>query len=213
MAVQPLSPATDRRLGRPLPCQLSNQTRAHPCAINLWYYDHVITYTLCGINFSFPKVSPTQGQVAHALLTRPPLGIAASFDLNVLCTPPAFILSQDQTLEQIVFNPVRENRFKPLSEPLNSSLLVLSMCPVLPGHLFKRISRISTRKIFACTSFSCCSIVNDQSLPLSRQPEHYTTFESLCQEVFQKFFEKLFSELMTQSGGTSSPRRRKVCVL
>ena len=146
MAVQPLSPATDRRLGRPLPCQLSNQTRAHPCAINLWYYDHVITYTLCGINFSFPKVSPTQGQVAHALLTRPPLSIAAPFDLNVLCTPPAFILSQDQTLEQIVFIPVRENRLKPLSEPLNSSLLVLSMCPVLPGHLFKRISRISTHK-------------------------------------------------------------------
>ena len=168
MAVQPLSPATDRRLGRPLPCQLSNQTRAHPCAINLWYYDHVITYTLCGINFSFPKVSPTQGQVAHALLTRPPLSIAAPFDLNVLCTPPAFILSQDQTLEQIVFNPVRENRFKPLSEPLNSSLLVLSMCPVLPGHLFKRISRISTHKFLACTSFSCCSIVNDQSRDLSR---------------------------------------------
>ena len=50
-------------------------------------------------------VSPTQGQVAHALLTRPPLGIAAPFDLNVLGTPPAFILSQDQTLEQIVYQP------------------------------------------------------------------------------------------------------------
>ena len=58
---------------------------------------------LCGINVRFQTVSPTQGQVAHALLTRPPLGIAAPFDLNVLCTPPAFILSQDQTLEQIVF--------------------------------------------------------------------------------------------------------------
>ena len=47
-------------------------------------------------------------QVAHALLTRPPLSyLRASspvtpFDLNVLCTPPAFILSQDQTLELIV---------------------------------------------------------------------------------------------------------------
>ena len=60
---------------------------------------------LCGINVRFQTVSPTQGQVAHALLTRPPLGIAAPFDLNVLCTPPAFILSQDQTLEQIVFKP------------------------------------------------------------------------------------------------------------
>ena len=62
-------------------------------------------YMLCGINIRFQMVSPTQGQVAHALLTRPPLGIAAPFDLNVLCTPPAFILSQDQTLEQIVYQP------------------------------------------------------------------------------------------------------------
>ena len=51
------------------------------------------------ISVRFQTLSPTQGQVAHALLTRPPLSIAAPFDLNVLCTPPAFILSQDQTLD------------------------------------------------------------------------------------------------------------------
>ena len=33
------------------------------------------------------------------LLTRPPLSPKASFDLHVLGTPPAFILSQDQTLQ------------------------------------------------------------------------------------------------------------------
>ena len=44
------------------------------------------------------------GQVAHALLTRPPLTHRSlgfpvrPFDLHVLGTPPAFILSQDQTL-------------------------------------------------------------------------------------------------------------------
>ena len=37
MAVQPLSPATDRRLGGPLPHQLSNRTRAHLSAISLWH--------------------------------------------------------------------------------------------------------------------------------------------------------------------------------
>ena len=56
-------------------------------------------------------------QVTHALLTRPPLshlkwinsqqagsifGRGASFDLHVLSTPPAFILSQDQTLVKSV---------------------------------------------------------------------------------------------------------------
>ena len=41
-------------------------------------------------------------QVTHALLTRPPLSDLPKnitpFDLHVLSTPPAFILSQDQTL-------------------------------------------------------------------------------------------------------------------
>ena len=40
-------------------------------------------------------------QVAHVLLTRPPLALFEelhSLDLHVLGTPPAFVLSQDQTL-------------------------------------------------------------------------------------------------------------------
>ena len=64
--------------------------------------------TSCGISDRFQPLSPSERQVAHVLLTRPPLshikchpeGIyyQASFDLHVLGTPPAFILSQDQTL-------------------------------------------------------------------------------------------------------------------
>ena len=34
------------------------------------------------------------------LLTRLPLSIATSFDLHVLGTPPALVLSQDQTLHK-----------------------------------------------------------------------------------------------------------------
>ena len=47
---------------------------------------------------------PSDRQVAYALLTSPPLTASkvnfrlSSFDLHVLCAPPAFILSQDQTL-------------------------------------------------------------------------------------------------------------------
>ena len=39
-------------------------------------------------------------QVTHVLLTRPPLEPPKRFslDLHVLGTPPAFVLSQDQTL-------------------------------------------------------------------------------------------------------------------
>ncbi len=43
-------------------------------------------------------------QVAHVLLTRPPLNSFPkelhSLDLHVLGTPPAFVLSQDQTLNK-----------------------------------------------------------------------------------------------------------------
>ena len=50
---------------------------------------------------------PSRGKVAHALLTRPPLEdhpkVISPLDLHVLSTPPAFVLSQDQTL---AFNPV-----------------------------------------------------------------------------------------------------------
>ena len=58
----------------------------------------------CGISTNFSVLSPSLRQVAHALLTRPPLSYSKAsflltpFDLNVLGTPPAFILSQDQTL-------------------------------------------------------------------------------------------------------------------
>ena len=70
---------------------------------------------LCGISSRFQLLSPSLRQVAHALLTRPPLSHTklrrisvqyASFDLHVLGTPPAFILSQDQTLNKLYIKAV-----------------------------------------------------------------------------------------------------------
>ena len=65
---------------------------------------------LCGISIPFGMLSPSWRQVTHALLTRPPLSSSKitpkgsirrfSLDLHVLGTPPAFVLSQDQTLEK-----------------------------------------------------------------------------------------------------------------
>ena len=58
---------------------------------------------LSGISPSFPGLSQTRGQITHALLTRAPLVYppkgALPYDLHVLGTPPAFVLSQDQTLQ------------------------------------------------------------------------------------------------------------------
>ena len=69
---------------------------------------------LCGISSRFQLLSPSDRQVTHALLTRPPLSsyifipkesvVRFSLDLHVLGTPPAFVLSQDQTLDYIVIS-------------------------------------------------------------------------------------------------------------
>ena len=51
------------------------------------------------------RLSRRRGQVTHVLLTRSPLiqdpqkQAPSPFDLHVLSTPPAFVLSQDQTLQ------------------------------------------------------------------------------------------------------------------
>ena len=78
MAVHPLRPATDRRLGRPLPYQLANRTRAHPEATGPegsppFQKPTRVGKSTCGITPGFPGLSPTSGQVTHALLTRSPL--------------------------------------------------------------------------------------------------------------------------------------------
>ena len=68
-------------------------------------------------------LSPSKGQVAYALLTRSPLKIEPKlnfpFDLHVLGTPPAFVLSQDQTL---AFNPFESQKLL-----LPSSKLILEL--------------------------------------------------------------------------------------
>src|SRR5262245_14119501 len=47
----------------------------------------------------YPLAVPYHWEGSHALLTRLPLSIAGAFDLHVLGLPPAFVLSQDQTLK------------------------------------------------------------------------------------------------------------------
>ena len=63
---------------------------------------------LSGFSFRFQKLSRAHGQVTYVLLTRSPLTskkkqafLFRPFDLHVLGMPPAFILSQDQTLHLI----------------------------------------------------------------------------------------------------------------
>ena len=89
-------------------------------------------------------LSPCIRQVTHALLTRPPL-IHISlgfnmhpFDLHVLSTPPAFILSQDQTLNKMVSARalIKPGQIVSLSQSLSfKEFLTLSKQASFKAHL------------------------------------------------------------------------------
>jgi hypothetical protein len=108
VAGHPLRPATHRRLGRPLPYQLANGTRAHlnPAAFNeeATFPDHPAgpsAYAvLAHLSVSYPPDRgrlPTRYSPVRRFTPTPKGGF--SLDLHVLGMPPAFILSQDQTLQ------------------------------------------------------------------------------------------------------------------
>ena len=133
------------------------------------------TVVLCGISTCFQVLSPCMRQVAHALLTRSPLSYirasspATPFDLHVLSTPPAFVLSQDQTL---VFNP-------------------FNLVFWFPRPTSKTHSRINCRSfLILCIVFKVrCSPVPFSFRIASRSvPDDNITFISTCQPLFSNFF-------------------------
>ena len=73
MADHPLRSAKDLWLGRPLPYQLPDGTRAHLMARGLTIprFSHLVV--LSGISQGFPWLSQTLRQITHVLLTRAPL--------------------------------------------------------------------------------------------------------------------------------------------
>ena len=108
MADHPLRPATDRCLGEPLPHQQANPTQAPPTARGP-KIPRFPPWGVCGISPDFSGLSPSVGQIptcyspvrhssAPRSSRRNPSG-PLPFDLHVLGLPPAFNLSQDQTLQ------------------------------------------------------------------------------------------------------------------
>ena len=87
-------------------------------------------------------VVPLQKVGSYVLLTRPPLitfwqAKKHSYDLHVLSIPPAFILSQDQTLREIIFH---------ISYNTESRLCGQTNVPLLKHHIQKEylMTSIST---------------------------------------------------------------------
>ena len=88
MADHSLKPATDHRLGRPLPYQQANRPRAPLPARACKQRPALLQrpcdpWNVCGISPGFPELSPTGRQVAHVLLTRSPLYSPPEGDFRV----------------------------------------------------------------------------------------------------------------------------------
>ncbi len=102
MTGRPLRPVTDHRLGRLLPYQLANRTQASllapPLRAALLSRDYAV---LAKVSLSYPPLKGKFLRVPHPSAARHQFVLLQTMlplDLHVLGVPPAFNLSQDQTL-------------------------------------------------------------------------------------------------------------------
>ena len=86
MADHPLRPATDRRLGRPLPHQLANPTSAAPKAQGL-AIPCFPAHRICGISVTFATLSPTSGYVPmhYSPVRHSPPGASSRAAVRLAC--------------------------------------------------------------------------------------------------------------------------------
>ena len=122
-------------------------------------------------------------QVAHVLLTRPPLASLPkeiySLDLHVLGTPPAFVLSQDQTLTKkfnhllkllwvfvlrlskellVYFNYILFNFQRPYLFAASSDFLILSLTQPYVNNFFQSFfsHNFVSNEIYLITHMNNC---------------------------------------------------------
>ena len=131
------------------------------------------------------------------------------FDLNVLCTPPAFILSQDQTLEKIVFKTEPKLCLKSfrawfaLLLCLSSNSLELYFSLELLRFFRTYFNFKLSLKSFALYFISYCSIFNDRlSFAVSRADLIIISHSFWFVKRFLKSFLKIFSGVSRGSSAT-----------
>ena len=161
---------------------------------------------VCGISRNFSRLSPCEGQVAYALLTRAPVADRSvatpslPLDLHVLSLSLAFILSQDQTLRclscSFIFSlsfrqPDQQPRIVPASAlffsldgGLPPSSFVLSLYRIIsmfsaPFPFRKAVTKVLPLFLtakFFANFFSSFFFKNPASAPVRRPPASRQSF-------------------------------------
>ena len=177
MAVQPLSPATDRRLGGPLPHQLPNQTQAHLRAASLWYKSHarsICHEVLATVSGCYP--SP-EGR----LLTRysPVRHCCIATTVRLECVMHAASVNPEpgsNSLKNVYLNSQWELKSFFRANFNLSFLLLLSF-----------FTQVFWQELHNCASFfSCCSIFNDQVLLSKSARLLYYNLSEMSSTFFKK---------------------------
>ena len=175
------------RLGRPLPCQLANAPRAHPLVTArkppfiAWACALTSYLVLAPVSKWYPKLKgrlPTcYSPVRRSRFWLPTEVFRqnCSLDLHVLGTPPAFVLSQDQTL---IF--------------LNVCLNVCSFVPRFASriYLLAKLTSLFCFGFFKPAHF-CENIVQFSRyylLSSLKQLFHFARFICFCQALFSDLF-------------------------
>ena len=117
------------------------------------------------------------------------------FDLHVLGVPPAFVLSQDQTLHRVVSHPV----FLRSEICLIANRSQLLLCFIVLSdfsYWFIESTRVPVFLAFsflALFSFQDAVFVVFGSCYLVKRLIYYTTFSEVCQAFFQTFSSFFFA--------------------
>ena len=111
------------------------------------------------------------------------------FDLHVLGVPPAFVLSQDQTLHRVV-SPSDFTHFEIWFIANRSQLLLCFIVLSDFSYWFIESTRVPVFLAFsflALFSFQDAVFVVFGSVYLVKRLIYYTTFSEVCQAFFQTF--------------------------
>jgi hypothetical protein len=147
-----------------------------------------------GITCPFGQLSQSPGYISDTLLTLAPLTLAGPCDLHVLTTPPAFRLSQDQTLQfNFLARPIllpcvepriymrgsdRDLRFHGRVCPRNESVLTKSRYTknciqrtwlLLPIRRLWRLGQSASPKVLQIDAFYCIALPHSKTAECKAQ--------------------------------------------
>ena len=187
MAVHPLRPATDRRLGGPLPHQLANQTRGHLPAHKALIHRSCGPWMLCGISSRFQLLSPTGRQVPHALLTRSPLSCPRrNNSVRLACVRhAASVRPEPGSNSQKIVSQSRSFKIK---------FWIICLANILKNFRWLKFVYTKLKQFIYCPrcfvrlcviqftrySFEACRSRGELA--------YVITLKSICQELFSSFF-------------------------